>query len=187
MTRTPGHISHAHQRGITLIEVAVSILIVGGLLVAALNTLGASRMSQLRTADDEHAHMLAQQLIAEIIAQPYEDPDVQTSSLGLEEDVSAQPTARTLYDDVDDYAGWSSSPPCYKDGSAIEGLSDWQRAAEVVWVSSDDLETPVSTETGIKRIGVTVKRGEVILAELTTLRTRTADRVSELREEVIAP
>ena len=79
--------------------------------------------------------------------------------------------ARALWDDVDDYDGWSASPPEEKDGTAITWASDFTRAVSVDWVVRSDLSQTTSSETQVKRIEVTVSRGEREIVTLVAYRT----------------
>ena len=156
------------SRGFSLIEAAISTVIVGGLLVAALNTVAQSARGLQRTGDRARGTMLAQQLMAEILLQDYEEP-VDTPEFGRE--TSESGGERADYDDVDDYDSWSSSPPEYKDGTEIPDTEGWRRTVSVQRVTSGNLLTPSGTETGIKTIAVRVSYNAVPVAELVSVRT----------------
>lgn len=148
------------------------MLIVGGLFVAAANTLGVSKLSELSTLDSVRGRALAQSLMAEVLQQPYHDPGSSNST-----SIGPSPTEkaagnRSLFDDVDDYDGWSSSPPRERDGHPLGGdLGNWTRSVGVAWVDPADLSSAVNHETGAKRVTVTVKHGERTVATLTAVRT----------------
>jgi PKD repeat protein len=113
--------------------------------------------------------MLAQQLMAEIQMQAYADPDYGEDDFGL---AAGKVTGnRSLWDDVDDYDGWSASPPQYKDGTALSGLVGWERSVTVDWVGPLDLSQVVGSNQGAKRIIVTVTRDDAVVARLTAIRT----------------
>ena len=61
------------RRSFSLVEVVVSVLIMGVMFVAALNTVGAARGGEYRLAEREQALLLAQALMAEILQQAYID------------------------------------------------------------------------------------------------------------------
>jgi prepilin-type N-terminal cleavage/methylation domain-containing protein len=63
------------HRGLTLVEVVVSTMIVGLMTVASLHTLGAATRSSLTTGDRAVALGLADDLMAEILSAPYDDLD----------------------------------------------------------------------------------------------------------------
>lgn len=161
MPRTPA-------RAMSMIEAVISIAIVGVMMVAALNTVGASKLGQQKTGDRGKGALLAQQLMSEILRQHYLEP-VDTPGFGRESSESGGD--RTDYDDVDDYDAWTSSPPENKDGSVIPDLNGWQRSVEVDWVSPNDLKTPIGVDQDIKRIIVTVSRAGVPVASLTAVHT----------------
>jgi MSHA pilin protein MshD len=154
--------------GFTLVEAVVSLIIVATMLVAALSTVGASRLSQQRTSQYNRGQLLAESLMAEILAQDYLDPN-DTPVFGTESGEST--TTRADFDDVDDYHGWSSSPPVEKDGTLLSGLTGWQRSVTVEWVNPDDPGEVKAFETGAKRITVTVSCGNKQVGFLVAIRT----------------
>lgn len=157
----------------SLIEVVISLLIVAGLLIAALNTLGATRTGQVKLRDQLQAQMLAQQLLAEILQQQYAEPDI--SILGVDSGETPLAGNRSAFDDVDDYDGLVESPPSDRLGNAVTTstmVGDWKRQTSVKWVEPTAPSVVVSSESGLKRITVTVSRGDTPLAELTALRAK---------------
>lgn len=153
--------------GFTLVEAVMSMLIVGLMLVAALNTVGASKVAQARNAEQTLGPMLAEDLMTEILSQAYQEL-VETPSFGREGESAS---VRTNWDDVDDYHGWSAGPPQLKDGTPIDGLSDWRREVTVAWADSLLPDQQALLPTGIKRITVTVKHQGRTVAVLSALRT----------------
>ena len=161
----------AHRRACyTLIEVVISIVIVGTMLVAALHAVGASRLGLQRVGDHSRGTLLAQQLMAEALQREYSEPD-DLPVFGCEPGEGGP--SRLAFDDVDDYHQWSASPPQRKDGTPIPGHEGWQRSVEVALVASADLGlgTPGPETGSIKRIAVSVSHNGAIIAELTALRT----------------
>ena len=154
--------------GFTLVEAVVALLIVGTMLVAALTTVGASRLSQLKTSQQSRGQQLAADLMAEIIRAEYEDPS-QIPQFGTEPGETG--SGRDLFDDVDDYNGWSASPPEYEDGTAIPGLTGWERSVAVAWVDPTDPNLVQGSETGAKRIIVTVSWNDIPAGSVTAVRT----------------
>ena len=67
------------RRGLTLVEVTISIVIVSVMLVAALTAAGSSNSRRYRTDLATNALILAEDLMAEITALPYSDPDTETN------------------------------------------------------------------------------------------------------------
>ncbi len=161
-------------RAFSLVEVAISVVIVGGLFAAALNVAGSAGVTRRKVTDVGRAYLLAEDLMAEIIAQPYREPGTTSSPIGPETGETTGGT-RAAFDDVDDYAGWKDSPPAARDGTAIAGYSDWARTVAVAWAPANDLTATSGTATGLKRITVTVSRAGTKLFELTAIRTSATD------------
>ena len=144
----------ARRRGHSLVELAVSTMLVGVLMTAALQATGQSLLSQRLTADRAIAESLAQSLLTEIMEQSYADPATPAAPLGL--DSGETPSVRATYDDVDDFHAHSESPPRQKDGVSIPGLAGWTRTVDVTWVNPTTLATTAGPETGAKRISISV-------------------------------
>jgi type II secretory pathway pseudopilin PulG len=166
--RGRGHL----QPALTLVEAVVSLAIVGVMLVAALNTVGAALATQKKMGDRGRAMLLAQDLMSEIVRQAYEDPDLSTGSFGLTADEVGD-GSRSLWDDVDDYDGWSASPPQQRDGTVLSDFDGWRRSVAVGWVDSAEVATELGSDTGVKRITVAVTFKGLPLATLVALRTNT--------------
>ncbi len=160
--------TRSSRTGFTLVETVVSMLIVGTMLVAALNTVGASRLSQYKTSRGNCGQLLAESLMAEILRQDYLDLDG-APVFGLESGEAG--AIRADFDDVDDYHGFSSSPPTSKDGTAISALAGWQRSVIVEWVDPMDVTRVQGSETNAKRITVTVSCDDMQLASLAAIKT----------------
>ena len=157
-----------HTAGFTLIEAVISSLIIGTMFVAAVNTVGASRLSQYKTSVVTQGQMLADLLLAEILVQNYADP---SGSLTFGPEFGESNGTRSGFDDVDDYHGWSGKSALDKSGSAIEDFSDWQRNITVEWVDPMNPNQVKPAETNAKRITVTVKYSDTEVISLTVIRT----------------
>ena len=153
--------------GFTLVEAAISIILVGVLLVAAINTLGATAVSKRNIEHQARGYTLAQDLMAEILSQAYEEP-VDTVTFGRESESGGD---RTDWDDIDDYEGWSATPPEDKDGVPLDGYDQWTRSVEIAFVQTASLNNEVGVNTGVKRITVTASFNGVPAAELVAIRT----------------
>jgi Tfp pilus assembly protein PilV len=154
--------------GFTLIEAAISTVIVAVMFVAALNTVGASRVAQHKAALIGPGRMFAESLMAEICLQSYQEPGA-TWVFGRE--AGESDTARTAYDDVDDYHGWTESPPVAKDGVALPNSANWSRTVTVEWVNPLDPKQTSGAETGAKRITVVAAFRNVPQATVVAVRT----------------
>ena len=154
-------------RAFSMAEVLVSLLIVSGLVVVALNTVGDATVGRQKAADRGLGQLLAQDLISEILRQYYQEPD-DTPIFGREASESA--TSRAAYDDVDDYHGWDASPPQQRDGTEIPDAAGWRRCVAVEYADPDDLTATVVSDLGVKRITVTVKNNDIVVASLLAVR-----------------
>lgn len=143
------------RRGFTMIEAALSLVIVSAMLIAALNTVGTSQMMQYKMTSQSRALLLAEDLMTEILQLPYEEPVQMPIEMGLEAGESGGDRLR--YDDVDDYHGWRMSPPRAPDGTPVPETAGYRRIVKVQWVEPDDVVTSSATETGLKRVEVTVE------------------------------
>ena len=161
--------------GFSLLEVVISTLIVGVVLVVALNALGQATLGRLLNAHRGRALQLADDLMSEILETDYEDPAEATVGIGPEaSEVSA--SNRSAFDDVDDYHGWNVSPPQDKLGVAIPDLTDWERSVDVAYVNPVDLTSTLGSDGGIKRVIVTVRFKGQLLATLTSVATRASQK-----------
>ena len=157
------------RRAFTIVEAALSTIVIGVMLVAALNTVAASRASQARNTSRTVGVELAKSLMAEITAQTYEDGGLPVGSFGLP--LAKVTGNRSKFNDVDDYDGLSDTPPKAKDGTALGGLPEWSRTVRVRWVNPANPETVQIVNTGAKRITVTALRNGVPVVTLDALRT----------------
>lgn len=156
------------RAGFSLLEAALSTVVVAVMLVAALNTVGASRITQHKVVLVCRGRLLAESLLAEILRQNYEDPNT-PPVFGREE--GELETTRDTYDDVDDYNGWIASPPVAQDGTALANAADWSRSVTVQWVDPLDPQLVRAEETGAKRITVVASFRNVPQATVVAVRT----------------
>jgi type II secretory pathway pseudopilin PulG len=167
------------QRALTLAEAVVSMVIISVMLVAALNSVGASRTTQQKIADRSRGFLLAEDLMSEILRQDYEDADLAPGSFGLGGDEVGD-GSRSLWDDVDDYDGWSASPPQQKDGTVIPDLAGWGRSVTVARAEPGDFEAIApATDTGVKQIRVDVTYEGAVVVSLVAVRTNALQFVAE--------
>lgn len=151
----------------SLIETAIAMAILGGLLVASLSVVGAIARMRRSVNEQQMARLLAEDLMAEALAAAYEDP-AGGGSLGP--DAGETSSNRGTFDDVDDYQGWSATPKT-RDGAALVPDATWALRVQVAWVQPGSPETVSGSETGVKRITVQAARNSRVLASLTALRT----------------
>jgi len=156
------------SRAFTIVEAVISTIIVAVMLVAALTTVGASRVTQHKTSLVSRGQLLAETLMSEILRQSYKDPEG-TPVFGCEANESG--AARAAFDDVDDYHGWSQGPPTAKDGTALSNATGWKWTVTVEWVDPANPTQVRTVETNAKRITVAVTYNNVPQASLVALRT----------------
>jgi MSHA pilin protein MshD len=167
--RTP----RARLRAFTMVEVAMSTIVVGVMLGAAIETVGASRTGQVWNSDRLRALALAQALMGEITDSYYQDPSALPTAFGP--DVGENQAVRTTLNDVDDFNGITGAPT-NRDGTAIPNLSGWTRTVAVAWVTYGNLAQTSVTPTVAKRVTVSVYRGSVKMAELVAVRCQVVAR-----------
>lgn len=161
--------SRARRAGVTLVETALSVVLVGGVFVAAMAAVGASKTGQGFVADRAKARHLAQDLMTEILVLPYEERD-ETPIRGRESGESG--LDRRVLDDIDDYDALDDDPLRSRDGSEKTVLAGWSRSVAVDFVEPADVTSTSVTDQGAKRITVRVRKGGVELASLVAVRTR---------------
>src|SRR6056297_908463 len=137
------------------------MIVISVMLVAALRTVGASARTEARAVEEAAGRELVEQLLAEIRAVAYEDPEG-APLFGPEAGEAA--ADRAGWDDVDDFHGWKASPPQDRRGAALPVTGDWSRSVDVSWVTPADPALPSASESGLKRIEVTAWRGNRAVA-----------------------
>jgi len=107
-------LNQAHQSGMTLIELIISIIIIS---IALSGILVVMNLTVRRSADPIIYHQslaIAESYLEEILLQAYTDPD----------GVSGE-SDRALFDDVDDYDGLNDNGVRNQQGTAISTLTSY--------------------------------------------------------------
>jgi hypothetical protein len=162
--------SNHRRTAFSMIETVLSVVLVGGLFIAALNTAGAAAASRREALFRAQGLLLAQDLMAEILPMPYQEPGATLLGIDLGESIGDGGT-RDGFDDVDDYRGWTGTPQDKQGNSAAWG-SRYTVAVDVVWVEADKPDRTSLIESGVKRVLVTVTRGGRAVATLTAYRSK---------------
>lgn len=161
------------RRGISMMEVAIGTLLVGGTLATTLQLVGPTVRSTQLAGDRLIAATLADDMLDEIATRHFADPVYDDGSIGL--DPGEIGTTRQDFNDVDDYNGWEA-PPQTVNGAPIVGLGHgWLIHVGVAHAQPENPMIDAASETGVKRVTVTVSRHGVVLAERSILRTRAFD------------
>jgi hypothetical protein len=93
--------------------------------------------------------------MTEILLQKFTEPD---GGYGLGPDAGEAIGNRSLFDDVDDYLGYSESPPQDRSGMAISDATGWRRQVTVQWADAVSLQPSAAVNTGLKQIVVTTSK-----------------------------
>lgn len=150
MTHTQANI----RRGLSIVEVAVSSLLVGTVVVGSLSMMSASVRTQTAANDMITGPHLAEELLAEIMSMSYNDPEDGGGSRGT--DTGESSSIRADFDDVDDYDNWSRDPVEDRLGNQLTQYAGWTRSVEVDWGNQLNGNVWALWNTGAKRIIVTV-------------------------------
>lgn len=151
---------YEHRTGFSYIEVLLTAIIIGILLVAALRLFGNIGRSRHALTEHDGAEFLALQMIEEIKPLPYRDP-VFVDEFGPGGDETG---SRSAFDDIDDYHNWSACPPQDRDGSPLGTYDDLTRSVTVRYLAADDFQQPVAGDEGFKEVTVTINRNGETLA-----------------------
>lgn len=164
----------ATRRAFTLVEVILTILIVGVGLVASMRALPVLLQVSQATSDHMTAQQLATDLLAEIAMLPYEDPDG-AAVFGREPGEAAH--NRADFDDIDDYNGWKASPPQTKDGQAESDCDGYVRSVIVQSTNANNFnQIEGDSVSKPKRITITVSRTGMPPIVITTVRLQGSNR-----------
>lgn len=133
--------SRLAQRGFTLIEVIVFIVVVGAGLTGILSVMNTVVKSSADPMVRKQAITIAESLLEEILLKEYGNPSGGYSG-----------TVRAQFDDVGDYAGYTTTGGIVDvTGAAVAGLGSYNIAPAVTVVASSDL-----TGVAAKKITVSV-------------------------------
>jgi len=148
-----------------MMEVVLSIALVGLVLVASMNTLAGASAAAAQTNDRAVGAVLCESLMGEILSQRYADESDGDASFGKRAGEVGD-GSRALFDDVDDFDGWESTPPRERDGAKIAWAAGLTRCVEVTTVRPEDFVGVSPDGACLKRVVVTVKRDARIVYQL---------------------
>ena len=156
------------HKGFTQVELAVSVVIVGVLLIACLNSIAASRRSHYAESARVKGGILAENLMAEIYNLPLREP---SCDCGFGPESGESGSSRQLLNDIDDYSNLVDSPPKRRNGMELDGFNGWSRIVTIQRVPTNDWNSIYSSYQGVYRIIVAIKRGETTIFNLVGYRT----------------
>ncbi len=113
------------ERGVTLIELVITITLIAIAVSAVLGTLAANAKSSAEGMARAQAIAVAESYLEEIRLKPCVDPDGTDGESG-----------RINFDDVDDYNGLSNVGAVDQFGNAISGLGNYNVSVAVVHSSA---------------------------------------------------
>lgn len=162
------------RAGFSLVEAMLALVLASGAMVAALGVIGASAKSEAWAERRAIGQVLASELLAEVDATSFEQPGSIGSFGTAGAEVGA--SARSALNDVDDFHGWSESPPKDRDGTARADLTGWTRRVQVERVSlAGHAGGAVAYDSRVKRVIVTVEFGGTEMATASSIRTSAWD------------
>lgn len=148
------------RRGLTLVEATIAMVVLSMVLVSVMQGVGLSAKLQHRTADDLRGATLAKELADRIAVYAYNEPTPvsPTPTIGIDSGETAGDT--DTFDDIDDWHGYTETPPTFADGTQMAFLNGWTRTVAVRWVARAAPGTDVAADEGAKAIVVTVTRAD---------------------------
>ncbi len=156
------------RRGLSQVEVVISTIIVGVLMVSSFTTIAASRRSQVSESNEVRGLAIADALLAEIAQLPMREP---SCDCGYGAEAGETGTNRLNFDDVDDYRNLNDSPPKSRNGTAIAGYTDLTRSVAIDYVTSANWNATTANYFGVYRITVKVLRGTSEVCRVVGYRT----------------
>lgn len=111
----------AQQQGTTLIELIISIVVIGIALAGILLVMNQNIGTSSNPVIQHQAIAIAEAYLEEILEKPFSDPQAPDGE-----------TSRNLYDDIDDYNAIVSQIPRDQNGNAIAGLGNYLVTVNVV-------------------------------------------------------
>lgn len=185
--------STPRARAFAMVEVVMATAIVGGIAVAALSLVGSVAKQKTDAAILARGQALARSLAEEIAAKPVTDWSdgtglrmqldsvmgiyILTGSDVVFKSITGKSGNRNLYTKIDDYKGYTESPPRDDSGVVLSGYTGWTRTVQVKLV---DINMPgMSTifETGLRCVEVTASYNGKPIATTTFLRSSEWERV----------
>jgi len=147
---------HRHH-GFTLIEVIIFIVVVGAGLAGILSVMNTVVKSSADPLIAKQTVAIAESMLEEILLKEFCDPDtVDRTTTPPTCGAHTTEASRTLYDDVDDYNGYTTTTGIVDlTGTAVAGLANYNITSVTVAVTTA-AQSAALNAIGAKRVTVTV-------------------------------
>lgn len=165
----------ARSGGFTIIETVVAMLIISGVLMAAMKAVVSTNRVREAARERTFAVALCEDMLAEACSKKYEDPSA-GGLIGTDTNDTVFPRSM---DDVDDYEQVQETPPYQPDFTPVPGSDGWKRVTRVEYVDPANPSTVVASDQGVKRVSVTVSKNGRAVLTLVALRTKAWDKAKE--------
>ncbi len=159
--------SFNRRSGLTIVEIAISAAIIGGVGVMALQGIAAMKKSQLDVVDLARAQLLARELMDEVLQQDF-------GPSATDGDVGQNAISRISFNSIDDYHNWNSEGnllPQLHDGTLIDLGDGWTRRVTVRDLKPTEIIAEAQFNSKVKRVAVFVSRYGKELVRLRCIRT----------------
>ncbi len=167
------------RRAIALVETIIAMLLITFVLVSTIQIVAPLARTSTVHADRLVAANLASELAEEIATKAFAEAGAgDTDYLGP--GVDERPDNRLDFDDVDDYHGWSASPPRNSKNEPYTNLAGWTRSVNIAHADPANPAVESPTYTGVKRVTISVHKNATLLEQITTLHTDAADTLGFL-------
>ncbi len=146
----------SRRRGFTLIEAAITTVIIGVGVVSLMSLIGAGTQSNAETAKLTTAIQLANTIRDLTLSLDFIDPQTPAATFGP--DTGESLTGANPYDDVDDFHNAVFSPPIDARRQTLDDYPNWSQAITVETINPLDLDASTPVEPGTTEMNrVTVR------------------------------
>ncbi|MEM1329210.1 MAG: type II secretion system protein [Planctomycetota bacterium] len=142
------------RRGFSLAETVAASAIAGTLAAAVVGVSAKAAVTRSLASQQRQAETLVASMASEVRETGFGSE----SSLG-----SGAAGPRSAFESLDEFNGWSSSPPRDADGVALDGSDGLTRTVSVFW-RDPGTGGRTATPTGVKVVSIEVLRGASVLA-----------------------
>lgn len=150
------------RRGISLVEVVVSSLLVGLVLVTSMRATTMVHSSTVAADDTMVLSVAAESILEELRGLAYAEP-LGSSAIGIDDNEIQ--SDRATWDDVDDAAGYRAIGFVQRDGKAVVGGESWKCRIQCQWVDPTTLAV-CEEDRGLKKVKIQMTASNAQLAEV---------------------